>query len=213
MKFLISAVLLFGFFGRLEGQADPDTVKLRNDCRLATQVLTTGHPAPHLEWASWFIRRCPDAGSVIANAVRLHRDTRDTLFLKAVTGRGSEVRDRAIYEAALAVFGSDAAAPEARVFAARLLAWLFLPGADLRYRDMVPPDGTPSMCFVRRPPIDLHIIRGDLLPPGWPDAIRAAAKQVREDPGQPPIVRQAAACFIYIEPTGIMARMGIADRS
>jgi hypothetical protein len=213
MRSLILAVLLFGFFERLEGQAEPDTVKLRNDCRLATQVLTTGRPAPHLEWASWFIRRCPDAGSVIARSVRLHRDTHDTVFLKAVTGRGTEIRDRAIYEAGLEVFSADAAAPEARVFAARLLAWLFLPGADLRYRDMVPPDGTPSMCFVRRPPIDLEIIRGELLPPGWPDVVRAAAKRVREDSSQPPIVRQAAACFIYIEPSPIMIRMEIADRA
>jgi hypothetical protein len=43
-------------------QANPDSVKLRNDCRMAAQVLTTGHPGPHIDDALTTIGLCgPEA--------------------------------------------------------------------------------------------------------------------------------------------------------
>ena len=41
-----------------EAQADTDTIHLRNDCRLARQVLETGHPAPQRREAMLTIARC-----------------------------------------------------------------------------------------------------------------------------------------------------------
>ena len=46
-----------------QAQADPDTVKLRNDCRLAAQVLSTGQPAPHRDQALATIGRCGAEGA------------------------------------------------------------------------------------------------------------------------------------------------------
>lgn len=43
-------------------QADPDSVKFRNDCRLASQVLTTGQPGPHTEDALSIIGLCGREG-------------------------------------------------------------------------------------------------------------------------------------------------------
>lgn len=55
---LLSALLGLTLPSALHAQADPDSVKLRNDCRLAAQVLSTGQPAPHFEDALTTIARC-----------------------------------------------------------------------------------------------------------------------------------------------------------
>jgi hypothetical protein len=51
-------------------QAQESTdAQLRNDCRLATQVLTTGRPATHRAWALQVVDRCDDTGpSALARA-------------------------------------------------------------------------------------------------------------------------------------------------
>ena len=43
---------------QLAAQADPDSVKLRNDCRLARQVLESGQPSPHRTDALSLIPLC-----------------------------------------------------------------------------------------------------------------------------------------------------------
>jgi hypothetical protein len=47
----------------LHAQVDPDSVKLRGDCRLAEQVLTTGQPATHREEALKVIGLCGRAAA------------------------------------------------------------------------------------------------------------------------------------------------------
>lgn len=48
-------------------QANPDSLKLRNDCRLAEHVLQTGHTAPLRARASQVIGLCgSEAVSVVA---------------------------------------------------------------------------------------------------------------------------------------------------
>ncbi len=42
--------------------SERDDVRRRNDCRLAGQVLRTGHPAPRWDWAVSYIRRCEQSG-------------------------------------------------------------------------------------------------------------------------------------------------------
>src|SRR5574341_818799 len=54
--FVALGVVLFGVPAR--AQVNPDSVKLRNDCRLAEQVLTTGEPATHRQEALTVIGLC-----------------------------------------------------------------------------------------------------------------------------------------------------------
>lgn len=42
----------------VDAQANPDSVKFRNDCRLAIQVLTAGHPSPRTDDALGIIGLC-----------------------------------------------------------------------------------------------------------------------------------------------------------
>jgi hypothetical protein len=213
MKPVLIAALMLLVASAAAAQVRPDSVKLRNDCRLAAQVLTTGNPAPHVQWASWVIRGCPDAAQVVVRAVGQHRRSSDTVFLNAVTAPASEIRDRRLYEVALSILTDPSASTEARVFAARMLAWLYLPNAHLTYRDFVDPSGAgDSLCGAKRPPMDLRIVRGTLLPDGWPETVKAAARSVYTDVAQPAAVREAARCFILLQPSGILRRDRIENR-
>ena len=50
-----------------------DSVQLRNECRLAHQILTKGQPANQRDWALEFIRRCGSlGGEAIAHLIRSH---------------------------------------------------------------------------------------------------------------------------------------------
>lgn len=128
---------------------------MRNDCQIAEQTLTTAHPAPKLQWASWAIRRCAAAAPVVAEAALRLRTSRDTALLKVVTAPAAVVRDRRLYSAALTIVTDPTASPEARVFAMRMLAWLFYPNADLNFGDFVDLDGDGDRsCFGGGPPMD-----------------------------------------------------------
>lgn len=212
MRKLLFVLLLVAFPELGSAQARPDSVKLRNDCRLAEQVLTTGHPAPHREWASWTIRKCAGAGPVVAQAIFRLRTSADTALLKVVTAPAAVVRDREIYEAGLSILADATASSQARVYAIRMLAWLFYPDADLNYGDFVDIDGDGDRsCYGSGTHFHVSIVRGALLPPGWPDAIRQAARRVYENPAEPADVRQAARCFVLVRPSPILRRNGIED--
>jgi hypothetical protein len=105
------------------GQAQPDSVKLRNDCRLATQVLRTGNPAPRLQWATAFIRRCGADALAQANVAALQRLSSEPNFetLSLVWNQLQYVRDARVYETALAIADDRDASVAARVHA---LIWL-----------------------------------------------------------------------------------------
>lgn len=50
--------LLFMMPAIVEGQANPDSVKLRNDCRFAAQIIESGRPAPHRSEALDILQAC-----------------------------------------------------------------------------------------------------------------------------------------------------------
>jgi hypothetical protein len=59
---LLAVLVLASFGAPASAQVNPDSVKLRNDCRLAAQVLTTGQPAPHRREALSVIGLCGREG-------------------------------------------------------------------------------------------------------------------------------------------------------
>jgi hypothetical protein len=193
-------------------QVDPRDVKLRNDCRLAAQVLTTGNPAVHLRWAASKIRVCPGGGDAVAASILGLRTSRDTALLNTVSWPASEIRDRRIHDAALSIFVDKAASPEARIFAIRSLVWLFSPATPLDYSMFLRLDEGGARCIGPSPPVDLSLTRGELLPSGWAQAIHVAARAVREDESDDPIVRDAATCLLmYRRPSTILQRYGFED--
>lgn len=62
VSLLFMTLAAFALTSRLRAQVNPDSVKLRNDCRLAEQVLTTGQPATHRREALTVIGLCGGDG-------------------------------------------------------------------------------------------------------------------------------------------------------
>lgn len=93
----------------------------RNDCRLAAQVVTTGQPAPHREWAYTVIQGCEDAGpaSIAALWTGSRRLVQEELPLLVRATRG--MRDARIYAALRAFAETPSTDSDARLHALALL--------------------------------------------------------------------------------------------
>lgn len=144
---LLSSTSLFA-----QGAGDPDDVHHRNDCRLALQIVETGHPAPHREWAYSLLPRCegtagPAAVAALWNGRRSVGRDEWTLLVRTTY----ELHDRRILLALRNTAENTGADTDARLDALALLfsyaettgRW-FTP-ADLR----MPADGpSPPMRFV-----------------------------------------------------------------
>lgn len=71
-------------------------VRERNDCRLAAQVLATGHPHPRYEWARSTIVNCEDEGPAYF-ASQWRTAPADTAALRLLIAAASRVRDARVY--------------------------------------------------------------------------------------------------------------------
>lgn len=117
-------------------RADPH---LRNDCRLAAQVLETGHPAPRHAWALETIRRCDQSGpAALADYWRSRApeapDELDLLFNATRT-----FNDRRVVDAVAEVAQSRTAAETTRVYAFALLFSYAVPGRYIEVADLLHP--------------------------------------------------------------------------
>lgn len=119
------------------GQANPDRVHRRNECRRALQIVQTGHPASQRDWAYGYVRLCgPEAGRVLAEVIRTSRRGSDPTTLERVTRPTLYLIDRSIFEAAAEVAQDRSASVAARVLALRALVAVALPNATPSYAEM-----------------------------------------------------------------------------
>lgn len=104
---------------QVSGAANADSIALRNDCRLAHQVLVHGGPANKRGWALGIIQNCGTQGAdVIAQQLRQARtQALRTAELDSLAHASIMVIDEQIYQAARAVATDRAAGTAARVHA------------------------------------------------------------------------------------------------
>lgn len=95
-------------------------VQHRNDCRLAAQVLATGHPHPRHEWAVREITSCADEGPAYY-AASWAAPASDTAGLRDLIVRSTRWRDARTYAAL-----REAATDRARSDAVRVAAMISL---------------------------------------------------------------------------------------
>ena len=199
-QLLAVVVAVFGT-GSAKAQANPDSVKFRDDCRLAAQVLQTGHPAPRLQWATAFISRCGADAQAAANVAALNRlrSGADTATLEQVWNQLQYVRDARVYRAAVEIAQDRSASVAARVDA---LLWL------LRLR-------TPQQFASKEAVLGgfdaagnvrggcgrlthlagkLPLINGDPIPGNFEVEIAALGSSISADRSEPLDVRTAARC-------------------
>jgi hypothetical protein len=184
-----------------QAQANPDSVKHRNECRLAVQVLTTGRPAVKTGWAVRQMRTCPETAEELAQGLRAARTSRDTSQLNLLTAPTDWLRDGRIFSAAAEVLQDRTAAPTARVYAARVLMWAYVPGQEIRFGHLVDVDGDGDWsCGGLGPSLHGELARGAPLPSGWMEQGRTLGRSIALAADEPAIVRQAATCLAMVIP-------------
>ena len=194
----IACILVLGMMALAESAPAQaaDSVKLRNDCRLAAQVLRTGHPAPQRPWALSKILLCgPEGGSALSQAMRDARASADTALHDALTAPASRFRDGTVFQAAVDVAEDVTADPVARVFAFRVLAWALRPNSEISYVDL-----TGTRCYGSGPSLHIVVFPGSPLPADYVERIHATTQAVLRLAGGPATVRRAAACVSMMTP-------------
>ena len=184
----------------LHAQAEPDSVKHRNECRLADQVVTTGQPAPHLRWALGYLAACGAGaqGSAVSQAVRRLRTETDTAMLGPYWRVPQYLVDGRLFEAAEEIAADRGASTQARVFALSALIGAIRPGYMSEYHQLVggfTPDGlVAGGCW--------SVVSGEFQRTGTPlpeDYYERAATlrlRLRADASEPLDVRTAATCLL-----------------
>jgi len=174
-------------------QADPDSLHLRNNCRLATEIIARGHPAPHEQWAYRIAPQCgSNAGRIIANKLIESRTSTDTAELRLLTAPAAQLHDASIFAASLEVAADKSASSVARPFAFRNLIWLISYGADLGNFDPWRSSGLGCSGAVH----DRPKYAGSPLPSDFRDQVRTLAYRVAHDRSEHPAVRKSALCTI-----------------
>jgi hypothetical protein len=182
-------------------QANPDSVHHGNDCRLAAQVISTGHPAHRAEWALAKIQNCRDGGHTLAQAISARRSSSDVEALDAVTRPAIRLRDGEVFSASLEIAGDRGASPQARVFAIRTLMWAMFPGGGIEYSDLADlVQGRQRSCFGHGPSTETEITQGTPLPRDYVDRAKALARRLNEDETEVHSVRRAAVCLALVQP-------------
>jgi hypothetical protein len=199
-----SAVLTAGVLDAQEPAPVREAADARyqNDCRLAEQVLATGHPAPHTEWAINYIAVCGGEiyGRATAEAVRRLRTVRDTAVLRQFWRPSHFLTDIRFYDAATEIARDRSASPEARVYAFLTLVRMSDPPRYVEYDNLVggffDVHGMRDVRGGCRSGRLAHAerITGVPLPPDFRKSIRGFSIAIRDDEREPIDVRTSAAC-------------------
>jgi hypothetical protein len=102
---------------------------LRNDCRLASQVIRTGHPHTRREWAEQFIDNCPESGPAAFVDVWITVPA-DSARLKWLVNFSSRLRDQRLVNAAAAIL-RDRSRPDLVRIGAMLLLMRYADPSEL----------------------------------------------------------------------------------
>jgi hypothetical protein len=174
-------------------QVDTNSIHHRNRCRLAVQVVKTGNPSPHTEWAFFYVTACGGAGAhALASRLRALRASDDTSLVRAATYPMGLLQDRELFEASLEVAGDRTASEVARVFAFRNLVWAVNPAAGLSGFDPWYPTGIGCVGLT----LDKDVLQVRPLPPGYRETTREFARRVFRDASESSAIRKSAGCVL-----------------
>lgn len=198
---LVMALLLNA--STLYAQAERDSGHLRNYCRLAKQVLETGHPAPHAGWALRQIGACGPAtqGGAVATAVRRLRAESDTAVLRQYWRASRYLLDGELFRASYEIAGDAAASTEARVFALLSLLHTVRFGRSAEYQHLIGGFSYDSGLRSVRGGCARIVVNDDVrlegtpLPDDYVGMVRLLAARLSADMTAPLDVQTAAACL------------------
>ncbi|HEU4640855.1 MAG TPA: hypothetical protein VFS44_00280 [Gemmatimonadaceae bacterium] len=180
-------------------QTNADSTYIRRECRLASRIIATGHPAPHERWAEGFITNCGrEGGAAIAAGMRALRTETDIAALSRQTIHAHILRDSSVFAVAMEIAADRGASIPARVFAFRSLLFLLKPDRQVSYRDLTggfDEIGAPrATCAVGSYIADQLQLEGAPLPADYASRIHALGRRIFDDHTEPTDVRTAAGC-------------------
>lgn len=170
-------------------QAQPDSVKHRNDCRLASQVLTLGQPANRRTWALRILPTCGRTGATaVAEVLRSSRQDRVwRAGLEEVVMMASVLHDAEIFSAALGVANDGSAGKAARIQAFRVLFYQLSPGRADPYESFLAQN---HLAYI--PPADYPSILVTPVPPDAAERVAEVARRNIDNGAQDPDIVSAA---------------------
>lgn len=121
-----------------QGRESSD-VQLRNDCRLAVQIVRTGHPAPHRDWAFGMIRQCGDSGPAALAARWRTAPPAEKEELTHLLSASGTFRTRQLFDAVASAARARSNDEVVRVYAIVLLHRYARPGTWLSIDDLLQP--------------------------------------------------------------------------
>jgi hypothetical protein len=120
-----------------------EDVHLRNDCRLAVQVLTRGEPANKREWALDTIDHCDESGPPVL--ARMWRQVAaDSASVGHMIYRSVRLRDQRVYDVVFDIARDPSVPALKRAAALYLLGRWAHPGFSLPFRQFFAPDYEPA---------------------------------------------------------------------
>lgn len=138
--FSLATALLLSAPSALEAQhKERDDAQLRNDCRLAAQILRTGQPAPHRSWAYTVITRCDESGAATLASVWTQNPPADEAMLGELAGATRYFPMREVFDALRATAADVQVATAPRVYALSVVASFAEPRTFLNLRDVFEP--------------------------------------------------------------------------
>lgn len=116
-----------------------EDVQLRNDCRLAVQVLTHGQPANKREWALWQISGCDESGPPVL--ARMWREVAaDSASVDEAIYRSVRLRDRRVYDVVSGIARDRSVPALKRAAALHLLGRWAQEGLSLHFEQFFIPE-------------------------------------------------------------------------
>jgi hypothetical protein len=187
------------------GQTNPDSVKQRNDCRLAEQILASGQPRPHAAWASTHILTCgPEAfiSSVTAGLQRL-RSSSDTAGLSVLWNRALlHVNSQPVFDLGLEIAADPSATPHAREFAFLGLLRMLKPHEWVDFETLTRTDRAgryrSSFCYGGVTAGVRQWVRGTPIDASARSRLRQVGAAVQNEAAAPGELRAAAYCAAHL---------------
>lgn len=177
---LILSALLFGVLPeRGVAQANESSAAhLRNDCRLAAQVLATGHPAPRRAWALQRIDLCDRSGPAVLIQM-WSRVPPTRAALEELEVPSTRLRDRRVY-VALSEIAQNASEPSLkRIIALDVLAWYAAPNRGMPLDELLDPRPD-SVRSIRLTAVDYspHTVGAEPLPETITDDVTGLLRNI-----------------------------------
>jgi hypothetical protein len=119
---------------------------LQNDCRLAEQIVRTGEPAPHREWAYRTITQCADLGPAVL-AASWHEPPTDEATLQLLVRATSKLRTRQVFDGLSTAARNPQNSRLVRTYAFSMLYSFAWPGSSLSVPDLPEPGERPARMY------------------------------------------------------------------